>query len=326
MKTVFISLEAPVEVRWSWAAVAERIGATVTNLPAAATHGMPWNGVSARTLASLPGLAFMPAETLAIVTDRVRIGDHLPALPAVCASSVEELRDHLGTSGVYLKPKDNFAKSRWGGSLEHTGWATVDDVPAQAYAEMVEGWLVACPLLPAPVHNLEIDFAVNGQGEVLVMHCFNHGFDAADRPLRMTLDGVVPVELMGAVSTFCAANGVVGGIHNIQAVFYGGQWVVMDWNPRPTGMYPGFAHLHPGVADRGLAHMLGLPLPAPAPVYIELRPYWDREIPNTRAADVREAGLHPRWVYDRRRIARIAGVANTRAEVESRFTTLEETL
>lgn len=330
MSKLYIALDQPLEVRQSWGAVAQRLGVETTPIASGATHAMPHNGITALAVCQMPGINFMPAETLAIITDRILIGMHLPALPAVAASSQAELEAAFGTGPVYLKPRDNVFKrmnaGTPGGDLCHTAWESPALVPTVAYTEMAEGRLVACPHLGSPHHNLEIDFAVNAAGDMLVMHCFNHGFQTGDQPLRMTLDGEAPPELIASLQLFCKLRGVRGGIHSVQAVNHNGQWVVMDWNPRPSGMYPGFAHLHPGIADRGLAHMMGLALPEQQPVYIELRPYWDRQIPNTSAAAIRAIGLHPRWVYDRSRIARVAAVANTRAEVDAMFNAFEETL
>lgn len=322
MSQLFLPLTAPFAVREAWAGVAQRLGVPVVHTAQQATHSLAWNNASAAALTALPHVAFMPASTLAIITDRVLIGQHLPAMPAT--ARLEELDAMPGL--VYLKPSNNDQKRYAGGdTLSHSVWSTSAEVPAEARTAMQAGTLVATPFLGSPHSNLEIDFAVSVDGELRVMHCFNHGFQGCTSPLRMTLGAAEPADLLAAVQRFCLTHGVRGGIHNIQAVWYEDLWRVMDWNPRPSGMYPGFAHLHPGIADHGLAHMLGIKHAA-APVYIELRPYWDRQISNDRASAIRALGLHPRWVYDRNRIARVAGVADTKAEVTAMFDAFEATL
>lgn len=325
MSTLYLPLDAPTQVHDTWSAVAQRIGVGVRRVPGGADFTVPWNGVSARAQAGSLAGRWVPLQAIEVISDRVLLGQHVPTLPAVAAESRQELVDALGEGPVYLKPRINDYKSGIVPTLEHTRWGSAAEVPEPALAAMAQGQLVACPALGNPLHHLEVDFSVGPAGDVRVSHCFRHGFDGGTQPLRMTLDAQAPTTLMAAVQAFCTSHGVVSGLFNIQAVEYGGQWVVMDWNPRPSGMYPGFAHLHPGIADAALAHAAGLSVPQ-VPVYIELRPYWHTTIPNSAAATVRSFGLHPRWVYDRSRIARIAGVADTREEVEAMFTAFEETL
>jgi hypothetical protein len=258
-----------------------------------------------------------------ILIDAAARSAHVPALPAArTESAVLEM-----AGPVFVKPKLNIRKGV--SPLAYTRWDSGAALYAAAWGEFSSsetdlGGLVAVPDMGYPMANLEIDFAVNASSQVGVMRCFTHGFTAHNRPSDMVSGATAPAELMTAVQNFCVSHGIVGGVFNIQAVQHEGQWKVMDWNTRPTGMYNVIGG-DEGVGDIGLAHMLSIPYTA-SEKHIELRSFWSNPIPNDKAEVVRSCGLTPSWVWHRESIGRVYGVGADAAEVQAKFEALEAAL
>lgn len=323
MTKLFISLHERSDARQSWLAAAARLGVDVTGHIDGA-HILPLGNQTAEAASTLPGVNYMDAATFGILSDCIARGTYLPAMPATQAEAAV-----LAVTGpVFVKPRMNIRKGI--SELSYTRWESGAALHAAAWQEFVTaesdlGGLVAVPDMGNPMTSLEIDFAVNAASEVYVMHTFTHGFTEHNRPTNMVSGAVAPSDLVAAISSFCAQRGIKGGIYNVQAVQHDGIWKMMDWNARPTGMYGVAAGVHPGVADAGLAHMLGLPV-EPTPVHIELRSYWSNPIPNELAAQVRSHGLIPSWVWSRDSIGRVCGIGSTQAEVQAKFNAFESSL
>jgi hypothetical protein len=323
MTQLFISLNDHGSVRQSWHSLADRMGVAVTSY-VAGRKVLPLTGDTTRAIAALPNVDYMDVDTHDILGDCIRRSQYLPVLPA--ARTREEVMALTGP--VFIKPRLNSRKGL--GTLTYTRWDSGAEMCNTAWdlfstEDLDVGGLVALPDLGSPMSNLEIDFAVNADGVVRVMHCFTHGFNEHNRPTTMKSGADVPETLMQAVQAFCLSRGVRGGIFNIQAVQHEGVFKIMDWNARPTGMYRMLAS-HPGVAEVGLAHMLGLSIDEPPTPYIELRSYWDRPIPNHKADLVRSLDLGPSWVWSRQVIGRVYCVAASAAEADARFAALEAAL
>lgn len=323
MTQLYISLQESPSHRAAWSTAAERLGVSVIGHIEGA-NVLPLSNSVSEVLAKVSGLNYMDAETFAILSDAKIRAQHLPAIPA--AQTEAEVLSMAGP--VFVKPRKNFYKGK--SSLAYSRWESAATLHSTAWPEFVAsepalGGLVVCPDMGNPMTNLEIDFAVNQSGQVYVMHTFTHGFTAHNRPTNMVSGATPPSDLVDAIGAFCAQRGVKGGIYNVQAVKHEGTWKVMDWNTRPTGMYSVAAGLHPGVADAGIAHMLGLTAPQ-APVHIELRSYWDKNIQNDQAEVVRSFGLTPSWVWDSRFIGRVYGIGDTQEEVKAKFDAFEATL
>lgn len=321
MTKLFISLSERSEARQSWLAAATRLGVEVVG-HIEGPHILPLENQTAEVASTLSGVNYMDAATFGILSDCVARGAHLPAMPAV----QDEAAVLLMTCPVFVKPRLNLRKGS--SSLAYTRWSSGAALHAAAWQDFVTaetdlGGLVVVPDMGNPMTNLEIDFSVNAASEVYVMHTFTHGFTDHNRPTNMVSGAVAPSDLVSAISSFCTQRGINGGIFNVQAVQHEGAWKIMDWNARPTGMYGVAAGVHPGVADAGLAHMLGLPV-QPAPVHIELRSYWGNPIPNELAAQVRSHGLIPSWVWSRDSIGRVYGIGDTQAEVQAKFAAFED--
>jgi hypothetical protein len=323
MTKLFISFHEPSGFRSAWVAAANRLGVEVTG-HVDGPNVLPVSNRTCASLASIPGARYMDTQTLEILSDSMARSQHFPSLPAAQSES-----DVLAMTGpIFIKPRRNTQKGQ--SSLAYSRWPSGAALHASSWNEFVAseqplGGLVACPDMGLPMSNLEIDFAVNAASEVFVMHTFTHGFVEHNRPTNMVCGATAPSDLIQAIQAFCVQRGITGGIYNVQAVMHDGAWKVMDWNARPSGMYGVASGLHAGVADAGLAHMLGLPHEA-APVHIELRSYWDAPVPNSLASQVRAHGLIPSWVWSRDSIGRIYGIGDTQAEVNAKFNAFDESL
>jgi len=323
MTKLFISLYERSEARQSWRAAAARLGVEVVGHIDGANI-LPLGNQTAEVASTLSGVNYMDAATFGILSDCVARGAYLPAMPAA-----QDEAAVLAMNGpVFVKPRLNLRKGS--SLLAYTRWASGAALHAAAWQEFILaepelGGLVVVPDMGNPMSNLEIDFAVNAASEVYVMHTFTHGFTAHNRPTNMVSGATAPTGLVADISGFCAIRNIKGGVFNVQAVQHEGFWKIMDWNARPTGMYGVAAGVHPGVADAGLAHMLGLPV-VQTPVHIELRSYWDKPIANARAGGVRAHGLIPSWVWSRDSIGRVYGIGDTKAEVQAKFDTFEASL
>jgi hypothetical protein len=323
MTKLFISLNEQSGARQSWLAAASRLGVQVVGYIDGA-HILPLGNNTAQRASTLSGVSYMDVPTFGILSDCVARASHLPAMPAVQSEA-----DVLAMTGpVFVKPRLNLSKGR--SPLAYSRWGSGAALHAAAWqdfgtSELALGGLVAVPDLGNPMTNIELDFSVNAASEVYVMHTFTHGFGEHNRPTNMVSGATAPSELVSAISSFCAQRGIKGGVFNVQAAQHEGVWKIMDWNARPSGMYGVAAGVHPGVADAGLAHMLGLPVQS-TPVHIELRSYWGNPIPNDRANEVRAHGLIPSWVWSRESIGRVYGIGDTQAEVQAKFNALEASL
>lgn len=323
MTKLFISLNEQNGPRQSWLAAASRLGVQVVGYIDGA-HILPLGNSMAQKASTLSGVNYMDAFTFDILSDCVARAAYLPSMPAVQAEA-----DVLAMNGpVFVKPRLNLRKGL--SPLAYSRWASGAALHAAVWQEFVAselelGGLVVVPDLGNPMTNIEIDFSVNAASEVYVMHTFTHGFTEHNRPTNMVSGATAPSELVSAVSSFCAQRGVKGGVFNVQAAQHEGVWKIMDWNARPSGMYGVAAGGHPGVADAGLAHMLGRPVQS-APIYIEVRSYWSNPTPNDRANEVYACGLIPSWVWSRESIGRVCGVGNTKAEVQAKFNSFEALL
>lgn len=321
-KKLFLPLNCPLDVSVTWSNIAKRNNIEVTSILDDNSVMIPHNGDSAESLAMHSPNKFMAFFVLGIITDRINIGQYLPAIPAVSCSMPEEFMSRFGDIPVYLKLRTNKYKTSNGTShLINKLWNSIMDLSPDAFSLMKFGSLVACPYIGEPIRNLEIDFALNSNSDILIMHCSNHGFIENNKPTNLTNDGTIPNDLLEKIQDFCKTHSIKNSIHNIQAVQYNGEWVIMDWNPRPSGMYPGFAEHHPGIADRGFLHMFDISCEY-IPCAIELRSFHDITIDNSNAKAIRDVGLHPRWIYDKTKIARIAAVADSKQEIEELFNNL----
>lgn len=323
MNKLFISLEEPSDYRSTWTTCAKRLGVEVVG-HIDGPNVLPVSNRICESLAKVSNVHYMDSETFDILSDCKDRGLYLPALPAYQSEN-----DILNITGpVFVKPRKNTMKGS--SSLSYTRWSSGEELHSLAWdrfstEEKLLGGLVACPDMGLPMNNLEIDFAVNAKSEVFIMHVFTHGFNEHNRPTNMISGVQAPNELIESVKLFCAEHKITGGIYNIQAVNHNNIWKIMDWNTRPTGMYGLAAAVHPGVADAGLSHMLGLPVTNTS-VHIELRSYWQHKLPNQMANDIRSYGLIPTWVWNRDYIGRIYGIGDTKEEVDVKFNAFEKTL
>lgn len=312
MTKLNISLQDGNNGRQSWVEAAGRLGVTVVPVRAG-PHVLPLSNQTALAASRVAGVAFMSAKAFDISSDSMARPGYFPALP--CAQDMDAVRAMTGP--VFVKPRFNLMKSL--DPQAYTRWASGADI-----GELSDG-LVVTPDAGNPATVREVDFAVNQKGEVFVMRCWSHTFTDHNRPGDMVSGVQAPAALMGSIDAFCKAHGVTGGIYNIQAVKHADQWVVMDWNARPSGAYQILA-AHPGMAEPGLAHMLGMGTPSVPPVHAEIRSYWHSPIPNVHADLVRAAGLTPSWVWERRFIGRVYGIGIDPQDVAARFDHLQQLL
>jgi hypothetical protein len=320
MTKLFISLSEPSYARHSLMTAAARIGVEVVG-HIDGPHVLALSNQTSQALSRVAGVNFIGVSTFDILSDcRDRIA-HMPAL-----SAVQSEADVLAMNfPVFVKPRKNLRKGTT--PLAYTRWASGAALHAAKWqefstAEVELGGLVALPDMGNPMSCLEITFAANADSEVFLMHASTHGFAEHNRPTNLVSGATAPADLMSAIQSFCTTQQIRGGIFNVQAVEHGGAWKVMDWNTRPDGTYGVAAGAHPGMADAGLAHMLGLPV-VKTPVHFELRSYWSNMIPNHRADEVRSYGLIPSWVWHRDAIGRVYGIGDTKEEVQAKFAAFE---
>ncbi len=320
MTKLFISLAEKSYARHSLATAASRLGVEVVG-HIDGPHVLPLSNSSSQDISRLAGVNFADAATFDILIDcKARIG-HMPALPAV-----QDQADVLAMNApVFVKPRKNLQKGR--SPLSYTRWSSGAELHAAKWAEFSAaepelGGLVVLPDMGNPMSSIEIDFSVNADSEVFLMHTSTHGWTQYNRPTNLVSGATAPADLMAAIQAFCLSQKIRGGIFSVQAVEHDGVWKVMDWNTRPDGTYWVAAGAHPGMADAGLAHMLGLPV-VRTPVHFELRSYWSNMIPNHRADEVRSFGLIPSWVWHRDAIGRVYGIGDTKEEVQAKFAAFE---
>jgi hypothetical protein len=326
MAELYISLQEPRYWRNSWIEAARRLGVEVVdNLSTPSV--LPLTNMSAAKLALQNDINFMSADTHDILIDCYNRQLHLPAVPA--AQSYEEVQ-RLDMP-VYVKPRANLGKGTH--PLAHSRWASgVALCNSKHWRDFVDAdpqlnGLVVCPDLGTPMSCLDVDISINSFSEVYVINCYSYGFISYKRPFDILHPTeTIPTSLVAKVQEFCYSNNIRGGIYNIQVVEYNEQWCIMDWNIRPSSICSIIAQV-PGVVDKGLAHMLSLPLPEHANKYLEVRSYWDPPIAGENLNKITSAGLFHNSVWnDGPNIRRVIGVGHDRDEVEYKFNILNKSI
>lgn len=227
-------------------------------------------------------------------------------------------KDRLGETGLPTLPT--------------TVIASPDDAPAgtivKARNSVTGGWVYQ-PNLGFPIEDLDIHFSVNQAGAVFIIAAERNQHLGPKQPAKLRM--ATSSEYVGVIEQIeaaCQKLEVRGGIHDIQFLFYQGQWCATDWNPRPPLVYSeGIANKYPCL-DGAFAHMLGLPLPAFAtPVFLN-RAYWDNPIPLDKHSLVESFGLLPRRDFRNEvaGIVRVNGVGATESEVNAKFDAMESAL
>ena len=277
---------------WAYRAALSRLGVEVLSLPADDAPVLALTDGGSRFLAGHP--RFMSADALNIVLSRERLHETgLPMIPTTPIASPED-----APAGTIVKPRNSAA-----------------------------GGFVYQPHLGFPQEDLDISFAVNAVGDILPFACMHLTHAEAKKPLgsRMATPDETS-EVLPGIQAACRAIGIRGGIHNVQFLQYGGQWCVIDWNPRPAFVHTqGLAAVH-NYIDRPLAFMLGLPLSDESPTVFESRSYWSAPVPFERELEIRRIGLVPRRVSGVFGFPRISGVASSQAEMDRLFNQVEAML
>lgn len=309
MSKLFIGLQDSSWGRTNWCLAAKRLGVEVVGtLDGKAV--LPLRNESAVTMAALD-VNYMSTAALAITSDASVRGNYFPALPAF--SNPDDVPTY---DSYYIKPKLNHHKME-----KHIAYTRHSTLPSAAAMMAGHDVFVISPDIGISTPTLEIDFAVNQQSVVKVIRTFTHSFADYNKPDNMVSGAIAPAVLMQSIQQFVTDQQIKGGIFNIQAVEFDGEWVVMDWNARPTGMHIITAAI-PGVVEPALIHMLGLDIEPPDPIHIEIRSFWDTPFPNSKAPDIQAIGLIPSWLYNKSSIGRIYGIGETKQQVDDKFALL----
>jgi hypothetical protein len=253
-----------------------------------------FNDVSALKLAETNHPRFMDRASFLSATDRLLMTDlGIPVLPTHVDPSYFQ-------GPIFLKHRRTY--KRYKHLLCYTGWQSAGEMLQQHGAAFLEyqknpdplsGELIAQPLLSYPTQDLDVNFSVNADGDIFVFAALDMRY-ASPGKAKIIVSCELPGQIKDRVTHLCKLLKIKGGFHNVDFVWFDGEWRLVDWNARlPLGMALRHAG-DVGFLDDAMLHMCGKPVINPTIMHFEHRGYSDAPIAQSRYGEIVAAGAFPR--------------------------------